>query len=213
MTHYERISSHAAIWPCRWGRFRNRSIVLGHLVGMFCCFLHPLKAALHLDCMSDWPLVELPAKISFPSYPFVTEECGWRIEVSRGSPAGKKLPCSLVVKGWVLLYLLPDGSGVNRLWLGRTSHLTNVTDVEESKEETALLMQHNQRSNLFLLHSFYIYYPHKSVNTLLSDSPPQISNSYSSVQTGHGVRWHRLRICSSKNDIYMTLYLIFECMH
>ncbi len=31
---------------------------------------------------------------------------------------GKKLLCSLMVKQRILVYLLPDGSSVNRLWLG-----------------------------------------------------------------------------------------------
>ena len=50
-----------------------------------------------------------------------------------------KLLCSLVVRQQILLYMLSDGSRVNRLWLGgccllvslgsvQTSHVTDVTD-------------------------------------------------------------------------------------
>ena len=31
---------------------------------------------------------------------------------------GLKPLCSLVLDQWILLYILPDGSRVNRLWLG-----------------------------------------------------------------------------------------------
>ena len=56
------------------------------------------------------------------------------------SPRGMKLLFCLVVQQQILLYLLSDGSGLNRLWLGgccllvslisvQTSQFTDVTDV------------------------------------------------------------------------------------
>lgn len=63
-------------------------------------------------------------------------------------PEGKKLLRSLVVWRWILLYPLPDGSRVNRPWLGRVlsyvyAGLCSVSENCTTSKRTTIIVKNN----------------------------------------------------------------------
>lgn len=58
-------------------------------------------------------------------------------------PEGKKLLRSLVVWRWILLYPLPDGSRVNRPWLGECCLMYTLVSVQYLK-----IVQHQKEQQL-----------------------------------------------------------------